>query len=117
MCVTFFNPSANNLNVNVANTISTSLNKYTIVYYLSQLVPYTHDDGNAIEIKHDLIAIALIHALMRKSENRLTVLKVYDYTRTLELVRPDDRYARPHHFAVPLRREMFTKALSFLKEK
>lgn len=117
MCVTFFNPSANNLDVDVANAISTSLKKNIIGYYLSQLVPYTHDDGNAIEIKHDLIAIALIHALMRKSENLRIVLKVYDNTRSLELVRPDDRYARPHQFAVPLRKEMFTKALSVLKEK
>lgn len=117
MCVTIFNPSANKLDMDVANAISTSLNKDTIDYYLSQLAPYTHDDGNAIEIKHDLIAIALIHTFLRKSENLWTVLKVYDNTRTLELVRPDDRYARPHRFAVPLRREMFTKALSVLEEK
>lgn len=117
MCVTIFNPSANKLNMDVADAISASLNNNTIANSLSHLVPYTHDDGNAVEIKHDLIAIALIHALMRKSEYLWTVLKVYDNTRTLELVRPDDPYARPHQFAVPLRREMFTKALSVFEEK
>lgn len=117
MCVSIFDPSADELDMDVVNAIGTSLNKNTIAYYLSQLAPYTHDDGNVLEIKHDLIAIALIHAFMRKSENLWTVLKVYDNTRTLELVRPDDRYARPHQFALPLRREMFTKALSVLKEK
>lgn len=101
------------LDMNVANAISTSLNKNTIAYYLPQLAPYTHDDGNAIEIKHDLIAMALIHALMRKSEYLWTVLKVYDNTRTLELVRPDDQYVRPHKFAVPLRRECLQKHSPF----
>lgn len=117
MCVTIFNPRADELDMDVVNAISTSLNRNTIAYYLSQLAPYTHDDGNVIEIKHDLITIALIHALIRKSENPWKVLKVYDNTRTLELVRPDDPYARPHKFAVPLRREMFAKALSVLEEK
>eukprot|EP00105_Crassostrea_gigas_P011173 XP_011426729.1 PREDICTED: uncharacterized protein LOC105327802 isoform X1 [Crassostrea gigas] len=117
MCVTIFNPRADELDMDVVNAISTSLNRNTIAYYLSQLAPYTHDDGNVIEIKHDLITIALIHALIRKSENPWKVLKVYDNTKTLELVRPDDPYARPHKFAVPLRREMFAKALSVLEEK
>lgn len=117
MCVTIFNPSADKLDMDVANAISTSLNKNTIAYYLSQLAPYTHDDGNAIEIKHDLIAIALFHAYVRKAENILTVLKACDSRKMLELMRPEDRYVRLHQFAVPLRREMFTKALSVLKEK
>lgn len=113
MCVTIFNPSANELNKNVAEAISASLNNNTIAHSLSQLAPYTHDDGNAVEIKHDLIAIAFIRALLRKSENLRTVLKVYDNTRILELVRPDDRYARPHQFAVLLSTEICTEAISY----
>lgn len=64
MCVTHFDKREDELKTVIPNAIYSSQHKNTIEYYLPKLAPYIPNDSDTVEMKHEMIAIALIHTLM-----------------------------------------------------
>lgn len=117
MCVVVFDKREGELKRGIANAIYPRLDKYTIECYLPKLGPYIQDDGNTVEIKHDVIAIALFHTFMMESKKPWSIFAACDIRRILGLIRPDDQRNKLHHFAVPLSRETLHEAKAIIKTK
>lgn len=110
MCVMIFDKRDDELKRGIANAIYPRLDKTTVVYYLPELAPYIQNDGDTVEIKHEVIAIALFHTFMMQSKTPWSIFKAFDKRRIVELVRPDNQRYKLHQFAVPLSSEMLPEA-------
>ncbi|XP_052714945.1 uncharacterized protein LOC128188130 [Crassostrea angulata] len=116
MCVVVFDKREGGLKRGIANAIYPRLDKNTVEYYLPELGPYIQDDGNTVEIKHDVISIALFHTFMMQSTKPWSIFPACDIRRILELIRPDDQCTKFHHFAVPLSRKTLHAAKTIKTE-
>lgn len=116
MCVVIFDKREDELKRGIANAINPLLDKNTIEHYLPELGPYIHD-GKTVEIKHELIAIALFHTFMMQSKTPWSIFSACDIRRILGLIRPDDQRNKLHQFFVPLSRETLHVAEEILKTK
>nr|XP_034299294.1 uncharacterized protein LOC105329942 isoform X2 [Crassostrea gigas] len=117
MCVVVFDKRQDELERGIANAIYPRLDKNTIDNYLPEFGPYIQDDGNTVEIKHDVISIALFHTFMKLSTKPWSIFLACDIRRTLGLIRPYDQRNKLHPFAVPLSRETLHEAKTFIKTK
>lgn len=117
MCVVIFDKRDGELKRGIANAIDPRLDKNTIEYYLQELGPYIQNDRNTVEIKHEVIAIALFHTFMMQSIKPWSIFPACDIRRILELIRPDDQRNKLHQFFVPLSRETLHGAKKILKTK
>lgn len=116
-CVVIFDKRDDELKRGIANAIHPRLDKNTIEYYLPKLGPYIQNDGNTVEIKHEVIAIALFHTFMMQSIKPWSIFPACDIRRILGLIRPDDQRNKLHQFFVPLSRETLHGAKKILKTK
>lgn len=117
MCVVIFDKRDDELKRGIANAINPRLDKITIEYYLQELGPYIQNDGNTVEIKHEVISIALFHTFMMQSIKPWSIFPACDIRRILGLIRPDDQRNKLHQFFVPLSRETLHVAKEILKTK
>lgn len=117
MCVVVFDKREGELKRGIVNEIYPRLDKNTVEYYLPELGPYIQDDGNTVEIKHEVISIALFHTFMMQSKKPWSIFAACNIRRILGLIRPDDQRNKLHHFAVPLSRETLHEAKAIIKTK
>lgn len=117
MCVVIFDKRDDELKRGIANAINPRLDKFTIEYYLQELGPYIQNDGNTVEIKHEVISIALFHTFMMQSIKPWSIFPACDIRRILGLIRPDDQRNKLHQFFVPLSRETLHGTKEILKTK
>lgn len=117
LCVVVFDKKEDELKRGIANAIYPRLDKNTVEYYLPELGPYIQDDGSTVEIKHDVISIALFHTFLLQAIKPWSIFAACDIRGILGLIRPDDQRNKLHHFAFPLSRETFHAAKTIIKAK
>lgn len=101
MCAMIFDQNAEQLDQRVASAISNYLDTYLVKYYVKELAPFLKIEDNCVELKHELIAIAVFHTFLEVFKNPWSIFPACDIRKTLELIRPQDEN-RYHPFAVPL---------------
>ena len=107
MCAMIFDQNAEQLDQRVANAISNDLDIEWVKYYVKMLAPYVKIEDNCVELKHELIAIAVFHTFLEVFRNPWSIFNACDIRKTLELIRPQDENRKYHPFAVPLSRVSF----------
>ncbi|XP_062616237.1 uncharacterized protein LOC134277945 [Saccostrea cucullata] len=106
MCVMVYNKNKD-IDDSVAGAIRAYLDKNTIDSYLKELTPFTLEDEYTVELKHELIGIALFHVFFEISKGPWSVFAACDIKMALELTRPAMREEfLQHSFAVRLSEEL-----------
>ena len=107
MCAMIFNQNAEKFDQRVASAISNDLDIHWVKYYVKELASFIKVEDNCVELKHELIAIAVFHTFLEVFENPWSIFSACDIRKTLELIRPEDENRKPHPFAIPLSRVSF----------
>ena len=107
MCAMIFVQNAEQLDQRVANAISNDLDIHWVRYYVKELAPFLKIEDNCVELKHELIAIAVFHTFLEVFRNPWSIFNACDTRKTLELIRTQDENRKNHPFAVPLSRVSF----------
>nr|XP_022342853.1 uncharacterized protein LOC111136344 isoform X2 [Crassostrea virginica] len=107
MCAMIFNQNADKLDERVASAISNDLNIHWVRYDIQQLASFVKVEDDCVELKHELIAIAVFHTFLEVFRNPWSIFNACDIRKTLELIRPQDEYKKYNSFAVPLSRVSF----------
>ena len=106
MCAMIFDQNAEQLDQRVASAISNDLNIHWVRYYVDELASFVKVKDDCVELKHELIAIAVFHTFLEVFKNPWSIFPACDIRKTLELIRPRDEN-KYHPFAVPLSRVSF----------
>ena len=106
MCAIIFDQNAKQLDQRVASAISNHLDVHWVKCYVKEFAPFLKIEENCVELKHELIAIAVFHTFLEVFRNPWSIFNACDIRKTLELIRPQDEN-QYHPFAVPLSRASF----------
>ncbi|XP_078338928.1 uncharacterized protein LOC111136345 [Crassostrea virginica] len=106
MCAMIFDQKAEQLDQRVASAISKDLDVHWVKYYVKEFASYVKIENNCVELKHELIAIAVFHTFLEVFRNPWSIFTACDIRKTLELIRPQDEN-QYHPFAVPISRVSF----------
>lgn len=115
MCVMVYDKTRE-IDQKESSAISPTLDKNTVDSYLTQLVPYLHQDEHTAKIKHEMFSIALFHTYF-STVPKWSVFKPCNIGMVLQLVRQADADVQTHNFAVDLPTESLHFLRSIPKEK
>ena len=78
MCAMIFNQNAEKLDKGVASAFSNDLDIHLLKYYVKQLASFVKVENDCVELKHELIAIAVLHTFLEVFRNPWSIFNACD---------------------------------------